>query len=302
MKQVFRLFLRNVYSFCCVEGTKRLLYTNERVLNGERGTMKQTTLRLWIVLFPLVLVGTACNSFFPVMAKGGTEFRIRLETQEPDKKAVVEKAITVTQNKLNLIKLKGDVAKHPDDPTELVVRVYGAQNLERLRKFLFTSYQLELMEVVSPPNPSPVKVYRSIEDVKLVAKDSEEIISYFERSDSKEQFILVKRERIATGDDVRDAKAFSRTDSEDNYQISFSLKPQGAARFGDWTGKNINNYLAIVVDKKAQSVAYIKSQIFDSGEISGRFSKEHAEDIAMSLKSGYLPATMKIVSENQIKD
>ena len=86
----------------------------------------------------------------------------------------------------------------------------------------------------------------------------------------------------------------------DDNSISFSLKPQAAVKFGDWTGQNIGNYMAVVLDNKAQSIAYIKSQISDSGQIDGRFSKAMAEDIALSLKSGYLPATLRIVQETKI--
>ena len=70
-------------------------------------------------------------------------------------------------------------------------------------------------------------------------------------------------------------------------------------KFGDWTGKNINNYLAVVLDKKVQSAAFIRGQIFDSGQISDMFTKASAEDIALSLKSGYLPATMTVLEERQ---
>jgi preprotein translocase subunit SecD len=48
-----------------------------------------------------------------------------------------------------------------------------------------------------------------------------------------------------------------------------------------------------------KSTAFIKSQIFDTGQITGRFSKEAAEDLAKILMSGPLPAAVKIVEERQ---
>ena len=71
-----------------------------------------------------------------------------------------------------------------------------------------------------------------------------------------------------------------------DYQIAFSFKPTGAEKFGAWTGANINQYMGVVLNDEVKSIAFIKSQIFDQGEISGRFTKESAEDLALTLRSG----------------
>jgi preprotein translocase subunit SecD len=87
--------------------------------------------------------------------------------------------------------------------------------------------------------------------------------------------MIVEKDPIVTGEDIRSANAVSRTGSDFRYQIAFTLKPDGAAKFGEWTARNINNYLAVVLDGKVQSVAYIKTQISDVGEISGRVLEKH---------------------------
>ena len=58
-----------------------------------------------------------------------------------------------------------------------------------------------------------------------------------------------------------------------DYQISFALKPAGAEKFGAWTGANINQYMGVVLNDEVKSIAFIKSQIFDQGQIGGRFTK-----------------------------
>ncbi len=55
--------------------------------------------------------------------------------------------------------------------------------------------------------------------------------------------------------------------------------------------------MGVVLNDEVKSIAYIKSQISDQGEISGRFTKQSAEDLAHTLNSGALPAPIKIVSE-----
>ena len=87
----------------------------------------------------------------------------------------------------------------------------------------------------------------------------------------------------------------------DAYQIEFSLKKNGADKFGAWTAANINSYIAVALNDEVKSIAFIKGQIFDRGEINGHFTRETAEDLALVLRSGSLPALLKIISEETIK-
>jgi preprotein translocase subunit SecD len=105
---------------------------------------------------------------------------------------------------------------------------------------------------------------------------------------------------VVDGSELRTASAVSRTGSPDDYQIAFSFKPGGAQIFGEWTGKNINQYMGVVLNNEVKSIAYIKSQIFDSGEISGRFTKQSAEDLALTLRSGSLPAKIEYQEERTV--
>jgi preprotein translocase subunit SecD len=82
--------------------------------------------------------------------------------------------------------------------------------------------------------------------------------------------------------------------------INFSLKPSGSQKFGAWTGANVNQYMGAVLDGRVESIAYIKSQIFDSGQISGRFTQESAEDLARTLRSGSLLAPIEYQEERTV--
>jgi preprotein translocase subunit SecD len=79
------------------------------------------------------------------------------------------------------------------------------------------------------------------------------------------------------------------------------LNKSGADKFGAWTAANINEYIAVVLNDEVKSIAYIKSQITDQGEISGRFTKQSAEDLALVLRTGALPAEVKLTSETTDK-
>ena len=87
------------------------------------------------------------------------------------------------------------------------------------------------------------------------------------------QYTIVEYPAIIDGSELRDASAYSQTGNESDYQITFNLKPGGAQKFGEFTGKNIGKNLAIVLNNEVKSAPTIQGQIFDTGQITGRFTK-----------------------------
>src|SRR5205814_5329235 len=65
-------------------------------------------------------------------------------------------------------------------------------------------------------------------------------------------------------------------------------------------GANINEYMGVELDDQVKSIAYIKGQIFDTGQISGKFSKQSADDLALTLRSGALPAPIEYSEERTV--
>ena len=118
--------------------------------------------------------------------------------------------------------------------------------------------------------------------------------------DEPTKWVVVESPAIIDSSDLRTASAVPRRDSDD-YYIQFMLKKAGSDKFGAWTGANINEYLGVVLNDEVKSLAFIKSQISDQGVISGRFTKQSAEDLALVLKSGNLPFPVKIVNESFVR-
>jgi len=250
-----------------------------------------------IVAVALVLASTGCKPISRMYNSGGTMFIVDVIAAERDKTSIVDRVVMITQTRLDAVGIDGEVKRSDSDRGRMEVRVFGNQDLEPIRKFLFTTYKLELKKVVSPPSPNPAQQFSDKARAEATIVEGQQILPYMDLDDRPATFIIVEKDPIVTGEDIRSANAVSRTGSDFDYQIAFTLKPEGAAKFEEWTARNINNYLAVVLDGKVQSVAYIKTQISDVGEISGRFSKAHAEAIAASLNSGYMPAELKVIEE-----
>src|SRR6185369_8977445 len=80
----------------------------------------------------------------------------------------------------------------------------------------------------------------------------------------------------------------------------FTLKPGGAEKFGSWTGGHIGTDLAIVLNGQVKSAPRIEGQISDRGQITGNFSQQSAEDLALTLRSGALPAKIVYKEERTV--
>lgn len=234
------------------------------------------------------------------------------------KEQATDQALKIIESRINAFGVKEPTLQRQGsaDSGQILLQMPGVENPERVKTLVGETSRLELMKIVSPPSPSPVQTYPTREAAlaSIGGKESEtrKVFPYAERdepsnasnadqkADKPKSWVVVESPAIVDGAELSGANAVSRTGNADDYQITFQLKPGGAAKFGDWTGKNINNYMAVVLNEEVKSAAYIKSQIFDSGEISGRFTKDSADDLALTLKSGALPAAIEYQEERTV--
>ena len=222
--------------------------------------------------------------------------------QDVMKRQSVDQALKIIESRINAFGVKEPtLQKHGSETSgQILLQMPGVDDPERVKKLIGSDSNLALAKIVSPPNPSPVQTYPTREAAlqSIGGKDTatRKVFPYADRDEPAKggakptdpktptQFVVIEYPYVIDGSELRDANAVSRTGSEGDYQISFSFKPAGAQKFGEWTGKNINNYMAVVLNDEVKSAAFIKSQIFDSGEISGKFTKTSAEDLALTLK------------------
>ncbi len=105
---------------------------------------------------------------------------------------------------------------------------------------------------------------------------------------------------LMTGEDLVDAQA--GFDSRTNEPVvNFRLSASGARKFGDATAKNVGRPFAIILDNKVISAPVIREPILGgSGQISGNFTVQSANDLAILLRAGSLPAKLDIVEERTV--
>ena len=120
---------------------------------------------------------------------------------------------------------------------------------------------------------------------------------FFENSDDQ---LSVSKRVIVSGDNFINAKPLF--DNQTNQAIvSFSFDRVGAKKFGRATTDNVGKRLAIILDNKIISAPSIREPILGgNGQISGDFTFQEATDLALLLRSGALPAPLRIVEERTV--
>ena len=113
-----------------------------------------------------------------------------------------------------------------------------------------------------------------------------------------DRFYMINKRIMVSGEMLKDASpTFDRNNSP---SVSFQLSPLGGKKFGRVTGKHVGRAFAIVLDGKVVSAPVIQTQIFSTGQITGAFSVQETNDLALVLRSGALPAPMVILEERSV--
>ena len=109
---------------------------------------------------------------------------------------------------------------------------------------------------------------------------------------------IVQKRVMVSGENLVDAQA---TFQNNQPVVSFRFDSVGARRFGDATRDNVGRRFAIVLDNKVISAPVIREPILGgSGIISGSFTVESAQDLALLLRAGALPAPLNILEERSV--
>ncbi len=232
----------------------------------------------------------------------------------------VEQAMLIIENRINAFGVAEPTLQRygAEQNHQILLQLPGVDDPERVKKTLVLESNLELR-----PVDGTYRVYATLEEARSVigGRTDVEALPLDEREeevldedghplpqrkrqpqpDAPTQYLIVSKTPIIVGRDLRDAFASSGSvDGEGSYRIIFKLKDEAAKKFAEWTGQNIGKGLAIVLNGRIKSAPTIRGQIRDTGEITGNFTKTSAEDLALVLRSGALPARIVYLEERTV--
>jgi preprotein translocase subunit SecD len=192
----------------------------------------------------------------------------------------VEQSIEVIRRRVDALGTREpSIQRQGDD--RVLVQVPGLQDPETLKEILGKTAKLEF-RLVADPGQNPAEV----EELDQVEQEGK---------------LGVEKQVMVKGEDLTDAQPGFDQQRSGEPVVNFRFNIRGAQAFGEVTSKNVGRLFAIILDNEIISAPRILTPITGgSGQISGRFTVEQANNLAILLRAGALPAKLNIVEERTV--
>ncbi|MBL8704219.1 MAG: protein translocase subunit SecD [Rhodospirillales bacterium] len=209
---------------------------------------------------------------------------------EAKRRAAIEQSIEIVRRRIDEMGTREPIIQRQGD-NRILVQVPGLSDPQRLKDILGKTAKLTFRFVDEET---------SVEDAKQGRlPPSSELLKYEERGSTAGAEIVVRRRIMVSGENLTDARA--SFDEHSRPAVSFKFDSVGGRRFGDATKDNVGKLFAIVLDNRVISAPRIQSAILGgSGIITGSFTTQQAQDLALLLRAGALPAPLKIIEERSV--
>jgi preprotein translocase subunit SecD len=217
---------------------------------------------------------------------------IRLTLSEP---AIVERVRQSVDQSIQIIERRvnelGTVEPliQREGTERILVQVPGLQDPTRLKQLLGKTAKLDFRMVDTGASVEQAQQGHAPPEDDLLFSSSQPKTPY-----------LVEKRVLVSGGDLTDAQpGFDQRTSEPI--VSFRFNTSGARKFAQVTQENVGKPFAIVLDNEVISAPVIREPILGgSGQISGSFTVQSANDLAILLRAGALPAPLTIIEERTV--
>ncbi len=263
------------------------------------GTLnRRILLILAIVLASVFAIGRA-----PVRLgldlRGGASLVLRVKTDDipaGQRGEVVAQTREILERRINAYGLsEATVQPYGSRGNELLVQLPDVSDVSRIKSLLQSRAVLEWCSVEGGP-------YGSVGDAMAshggVLPFNRRLLPTRPAPDGQRQWFLLDRQPVVRGTDLRTARAAGGMEQP---ATAFTLSQEAARRFEQYTQAHIGRRSAIVIDEEILSAPVIEDVIRDTGQIRGARSLQEAEDLAVNLRSGALPAAIEVGQEKIVE-
>ncbi len=236
---------------------------------------------------------------------GRLVFRVRESDQAHIKETAVSQALETIRNRVDQFGVSEPLIQRQAND-QILVQLPGIKDAQRALDLIGKTAQLEF-KLIDEESPAWSKLPASVPpgQDEVVAKDVEGKLAaddelLYERivdkktGEVKRRPYIVKRPSVVTGDLLTDARVSIGQYNESYVSITFNAA--GGALFQKVTSENVKKRLAIILDNTVYSAPVIQEAISGGrAQITGNFSTQEANDLAIVLRAGALPAPVKII-------
>jgi preprotein translocase subunit SecD len=200
----------------------------------------------------------------------------------------VEQSIQIIERRVNELGTVEPLIQR-QGADRILVQVPGLQDPTRLKELLGKTAKLDFRMVDTGNSPE--------EAVKGRVPPEDDLL--YTASAPKQPYLIEKRV-VVSGGDLTDAQpGFDQRTNEPI--VSFRFNNSGSIKFARATQENVGKPFAIVLDNEVISAPVIREPITGgSGQISGSFTVQSANDLAILLRAGALPAPLTIIEERTV--
>ena len=279
------------------------------VIFGALGVYPMVAARLgvssprWLIDRRLAL-GLDLKGGVQLVVRVDTNYAVRLESQQRTlskeaeaevRRDAVTRTIETIERRINALGVaEPGIARQGAAGDEILIQLPGLANVDRAKGIIQAGGALEFRLVEQGPANSAAELNPGARSgVEVLPEDSTRT-----GESAGPRYYLVDTRAAVTGRELRTARP--SLDENNQPAVSFTLTAEGGRKFGEVTAANIGRLLAIVVDGHVRSVARIDTRIMADGMIHGSFTSQEAQDLALILRSGALPAPLSFLAEGSI--
>jgi len=219
------------------------------------------------------------------------------------KAKAVQQAIETIRNRIDQLGVSEPIIQeHGLGDYQILVQLPGVDDPARVKEIMQSTAMLEIRQAIGGPFNSEQEAMQAnggvLPDNAVLMKGRSIGARGADGENPADQWWLISRSSAVSGSDLRGAEP--GRDENGRPDVKFDLTGEGGRRFAAFTGSHVGEKLAVVLDNKVMEVATIQEQIHDQGRISGGFSDQQTRDLALTLRSGALPAGIKYLEERTV--
>lgn len=206
--------------------------------------------------------------------------------------ALRERAVQAVEQSIEIVRRRIDASGVVDPiitrqgDTRLVVQLPGVEDPNRIKELLGKTARMTFRLTDEQANPAATTPPPGTEFLPF--------------QDTPNRKIAVKRRVEVDGGDLTDARA-GQNPQTGEWVVNFTFNSNGTRRFADVSRGNVGHPFAIVLDEKVISAPVIREPITGGrGQISGNFTAASANELAVLLRAGALPAPLTVVEERSV--
>jgi len=234
-------------------------------------------------------VSSGANNVLTLTMKQSAEAALKEKT--------VQQAIETIRDRVDSLGVSEPVIQeYGSGQYQILVELPGISDMDKVAGILTSTARLEIHAVVGGPYKDEQEAAAATGGT--IPPDQMLVHGSPSPTSAGDEVYVLRRQYVVGGSDFRSADP--STDQNGRRAVHFTLTNDAGDKFYDYTSKNVNTSMAVVMGGRVKEVANIQSAIRDSGEIVGSFSEDEVTTLSKLLRTGALPASLNRIETRTV--